>query len=263
MTMMEMIFYNKGQHKGDDFLKKAAILMTALILTIFLTACADSENSGSEDQAAPIPEVEVLLDQQPYPINEPVDIRAEVTQNDEPVPDASYVKFEIWNTEEGQDTSETKEAEHTEAGIYELSYTFEQEGSYQVIAHTQVGDLHTMPQKEVKVGTGHEGHSMEMESSKFMVHLMTEETFSAGSESMLTAHINHMEEPFTGGQVTYIITPEAGGESSEVTAEEKQPGEYQGSYTFEETGNYTVTVVYEQEEKELEGRKEQTIEVTE
>ncbi len=261
--MMEMIFYKKGQHKGDDFLKNAAILVTALILTIFITACADSENSGSEDQAPPIPEVEVLLEQQPYPVNEPVDIRAEVTQGEEPVTDASYVKFEIWNTEKGQDNSVTKEAEHTEDGIYELSYTFEQDGSYQVIAHTQVDDLHTMPQKEVQVGQGQEGQAMDMESSKFMVHLMTEETFAAGSESMLTAHINHMEEPFTEGKVKYLITPEAGGEETEVTAEEKQPGEYQGSYTFEEAGNYTVTVVYEQEEKDLQGEKQQTIEVIE
>ncbi|SFF93132.1 YtkA-like [Halobacillus alkaliphilus] len=261
-------------------------LLWSLLVFIFillLAACGtneqsqqNSESSSSEDQVAEVPEVEVKFGEQPIPVKEKTTIEAAVTQANEPVEDADYVDFEIWNESNGQESSKTIEAEHTGDGIYEIEYTFDSSGTYQVIAHTQVGDLHTMPQVEVVVGeeqssTSDNSSSHSHEDSqdhndmkeKFMVHFMKEEGFKAGEETQLTTHINQMEQPFEDGLVSFEISSDQMDKHLYVDAEEQEPGEYIASHTFPAAGSYTITIHYEKPNQDIHGHQEETIEVTE
>lgn len=245
-------------------------LLLSILLLILMSACSvsneENNTSTQNDQtnaAAELPEVEVEFEHEPIPVNKETTIKAMVTQGDEPVPDAKYVKFEIWNSQDGQDTSETHEANHVESGTYEIQYTFEKEGTYQVIAHTQVDDLHTMPQKEVAVGQEGQASSQDHSenSGKFMVHLMTEHPFKAGENSTLTTHINHMEDPFSDGEVKFEISSEQMDKHIYVDTEESELGEYTATYNFPDPGAYTINIHYEKPEQDIHGHQEEKIEV--
>lgn len=240
-----------------------------IILLLVVSACSannneqDSSSAEESNKAAEVPEVQVEFEHEPLPVNKETTIQASVTQGGEPVPDAEYVKFEIWNSEDGQDSSETFKANHTESGVYTITHSFSKEGTYQVIAHTQVDDLHTMPQNEVAVGQQAEasGHEHGDSSGKFMVHLMTEQTFKAGEASTLTTHINHMEEPFSEALVRYEISSDQMEKHFYIDAEEKEPGEYTANYTFPEPGSYTINIHYEKPAEDIHGHQKENIEV--
>ncbi|MGI8314865.1 FixH family protein [Halobacillus mangrovi] len=259
-------------------MKKTYMFMIT-VLILLLAACGTSEGEQdttqgeetTEDSLTP-PEVEVQFEE-PLPVNEETTIKAVVTQGDKKVGDAEYVEFEIWNDANGEDSSEKVKASHTSDGVYEASYTFKEEGTYQVIAHTQVGDLHTMPQKEVTVGeastdnthdeaTGKES-SHDHGKGEFMAHLMTDDVFKAGTESTLTTHISRMESPFEGAIVRFEISSDKMDKHMFVDAEEAEPGEYIATHTFPSAGNYTINVHYEKPDEEIHGHKKETIEVTE
>ncbi|WP_347861341.1 FixH family protein [Salimicrobium sp. PL1-032A] len=132
-----------------------------LLFIVLLASCGSSdsgENSSSkaaegkqEEMAAAPVNVEVELPEEPLPAEENVDIFANVTQDEEPVNDAEYVEFEIWYTEDGQESSEKIQAVQSGEGSYTIQYNFPESGSYQIIAHTQARGMHTMPQNEVIV----------------------------------------------------------------------------------------------------------------
>ncbi|MEC3883831.1 FixH family protein [Halobacillus sp. HZG1] len=244
-------------------------VLLSIIFLLVISACSSNNNeqdstaAEENNKVAEIPEVQVNFEHEPLPANDDTTIQAIVTQGGEPVPDAEYVEFEIWYSEEGQDSSDTIKAKHTEDGVYTINYSFDKEGTYQVIAHTQVGDLHTMPQNEVAVGQQAEasGHDHGDSSGKFMVHLMTEQTFRAGETSTLTAHINHMEEPFSEALVRYEISSDLMEKHTYIDAEEEEPGEYTANYTFPETGSYTINIHYEKPAEEIHGHQKEMLEV--
>ncbi|TGB03961.1 FixH family protein [Halobacillus salinus] len=257
------------------------LLYSFLLATLVLSACGtdtpQEENTaqGTEDEkeeaeVAAVPEVEVITDEEPLPVSEETTIQAKVTQDGAPVDDAEYVDFEIWNEKDGQDSSNTIESEHVGDGVYEIQYTFEKKGTYQMYAHTQVGDLHTMPKVTVQVGemkedkttaeSGHdhkEGHG----DSEFMVHLMTEQTFTAGEDNELVTHINRMEQPFEEAKVRFEISSDQLEAHKYIETEETNPGEYTSTFSFPSAGTYTVNVHYEKPDKEIHGHKEVKIEV--
>lgn len=81
-------------------------------------------------------------------VGEEVEISAHVTYGGEDEEEADRVMFEVLLDEESLDEIE---AEHDEGGVYTIQYTFEEEGEYEVIAHTDAHDLHTMPRTTVSV----------------------------------------------------------------------------------------------------------------
>ncbi|MCP3030215.1 FixH family protein [Halobacillus sp. A1] len=255
-------------------MKKISLLSLLFFLT-FLAACGSSEeeNSSNEEEMFQ-PEVEVNFEEEPLSVNEQASIQAIVTSNGEPVNDADYVEFEIWSDEEGEDESETIEAERVDEGQYETAYTFDTSGTYQVIAHTQARDVHTMPQVEVQVGEASEGesdgehsHSEDTEhdhgSGEFTVHLMTAENFTAEESSELMTHIQQNDSPFEKGEVTFEIRSDQLEKHEFVEAEEDEAGEYTADYEFPSEGEYVVNVHYEKPEEEIHGHKEESIEVKE
>lgn len=256
------------------------LLYSFLLATLVLSACGtDSEeenstqgndNEAEETETAPAPEVEVVTGDEPLPVNEEVTLQAKVTQGGEPVEDAESVDFEIWNEKDGKENSETLESTHTENGIYEIQYTFKKAGAYQMYAHTQVGDVHTMPKVTVQVGEEMDTEETAEESShehgdhsaqEFMVHLMTKQGFTAGEENKLTAHINRMEQPFEDAKVRFEISSDQLDAHKYIDAEETKAAEYTSTFNFPTAGKYIVTVHYEKPNKEIHGHEEVEIEV--
>ncbi|MEH7886935.1 FixH family protein [Bacillus sp. JJ1609] len=125
-------------------MRKAIILLVCILL--LLIGCS-KENDDAED----IPELlEVTLSiPEAIQVNQEVAIEAAVTQGQEKVEDADDVKFEVKKA--GHDTSEEIIGKHQGNGIYAITKTFQEAGSYTVTAHVTARSMHNMPTKEFKV----------------------------------------------------------------------------------------------------------------
>ena len=266
-------------------MKKVLLLSFMLLLSVIATACGTSSNEqettqgseeegkSTEEQAPEIPTVDVTFESDPLPVEEETTIQATVTQGGDPVEDAEYVDFEIWNKQDGKENSTTVESEHIGDGVYEITHTFEKAGMYEMFAHTQVGDLHTMPKNTIQVGnemamedestdsSESSDHGHDHGDGKFMVHLMDKQDFKAEGQSDLITHVNKMEQPFEEAMVRYEIISDQLDKHEYVDAEETNPGEYTGSFTFPSAGSYTVKVHYEKPDEEIHGHQEIEVEV--
>ncbi|WP_404407205.1 FixH family protein [Jeotgalibacillus malaysiensis] len=123
--------------------------MIGLAAAMMLAACSQEEEQTSSDEMPQMVEVEISVPEDAVPGEETV-VQAEVTQGGEAVEDAHEVLFEIWNDATGTE-SERVEGTHTENGVYEVTYTFE-ESVYTVQAHTTARDMHVMPKTQFHVG---------------------------------------------------------------------------------------------------------------
>ncbi|WP_082235034.1 FixH family protein [Halobacillus massiliensis] len=239
-----------------------------LIISIVLSACGTTENEEKNETIAEDelfnPEVEVKFEEEPLPVGEEAAVQAVVTSNDTVIEDADYVKFEIWNDADGQDSSETIEAEHTGNGVYEISYSFEKPGNYQVIAHTQARNIHTMPQVEVQAGSDDEAaaHSHDNEDQnhdhgegEYSAALESEE-YTSGESSELSALIERKNEAFNDAEVTFEIISDQLDKNEFIEAQEQESGKYSAQYEFPSAGDYTVNIHYEKPDEEIHGHKE-------
>ncbi|SDJ49274.1 FixH family protein [Salimicrobium halophilum] len=241
-----------------------------LLFIVLLAACGstDSEENTSSSQAAegeqeemaaaPV-DVEIELPEQPLPLKKNVDIFANVTQGEEPVNDAEYVEFEIWHTEDGQESSEKIQAVQSGEGSYTIQYNFSKSGSYQVIAHTQARGLHTMPQMEVMVEgkeESSEGHSHSHTSTPFEVSLEHKE---AEEGTVLTTTIKKDGTAFEQAEVTFEIFSDQSEKHEYVDAEETEAGIYQATHSFSSDGTYNVQVHFEKPDEEIHQHKKKEI----
>ncbi|WP_054949251.1 FixH family protein [Numidum massiliense] len=76
-------------------------------------------------------------------------IKATVTQAEEKVTDADEVLFEVWR--DGEDKHDKIEGKHTGDGVYAIDKTFEEKGTYYVIAHVTARGMHNMPKQPFTV----------------------------------------------------------------------------------------------------------------
>ncbi|WP_173917270.1 FixH family protein [Halobacillus sp. Marseille-Q1614] len=259
-------------------MRKLTLLMALIILSAILAACGSSKeeekNTVAEEELFN-PEVEVKFEEEPLPLSEDTAIQAVVTSNNTPVEDADYVEFEIWNDAKGQDSSETIETEHKGEGVYEAVYTFEEAGTYQVIAHTQARNIHTMPQVEVQAGekseasdTHDDSHSHDEETDghhdhgggKYSVTLNSNE-FTSGKKSELLTHIEKQGENFEGAEVSFEISSEQLNKHEFIAAQEQENGEYSAQYKFPSAGEYLINVHYVKQDEDIHGHKEINVQV--
>ncbi|WP_051353313.1 FixH family protein [Thalassobacillus devorans] len=134
-------------------MKKTLIYLGLFITAIVLSACGGDQSGNAEEEKGmePMLDTKVTIPEDIQP-NEEVTFQAKVTQGEEAVEDADYVKFEFWAEGASDEEHEKVEAEHKGKGVYEVSYTFEEEGAYYLFAHTQARDMHVMPKKKFPVG---------------------------------------------------------------------------------------------------------------
>ena len=129
------------------------VLLTSFTLLIVLVACGGGNGATGDnnDEMPKMVEVDLQVDDRVNP-NEPIQFKAFVTQGDENVDDADEVVYEIWNVQDGRETSEMIEAIHSGNGLYEIEHTLTNENVYFVQVHVTARNLHVMPMKHFVVG---------------------------------------------------------------------------------------------------------------
>lgn len=121
------------------------VIVTVLALTL-LAACGGGNEES--DELVPL-EVNFIVPES-IDVGETVELKAEVMYGDDVEKDA-VVKFEVWESGD-EENSVMLEAENNGDGTYTADYTFEHDGVFEMYAHTDAQNLHTMPKKEVTVG---------------------------------------------------------------------------------------------------------------
>lgn len=122
----------------------------ALMLVMLLAACSEEDSSAGAGEMPQEVEVEFNTEETADP-GEEVLLSATVTQGTEAVEDADEVVFEVWQSGH-REQSEMLEASHTQDGVYEQSWTVEEEGLYYIQAHTTARRMHVMPKMELTAG---------------------------------------------------------------------------------------------------------------
>ena len=121
------------------------VIVTVLALTL-LAACGGGNEKS--DELVPL-EVNFIVPES-IDVGETVELKAEVMYGDDVEKDA-VVKFEVWESGD-EENSVMLEADNNGDGTYTANYTFEHDGVFEMYAHTDAQNLHTMPKKEVTVG---------------------------------------------------------------------------------------------------------------
>lgn len=250
-------------------MKKNWIFTLLIVLMIgFLVACGndDTEEVEETDELVPL-EVEFIVPETAEP-GEPVELEAIVTFGEENVEDADEVVFEHW-LKGNEDDSTKVEGVHTENGSYVAEVTFEEDGVYEMYAHTTAEGLHTMPLTSITIGEGgeaehkegHDDHSDHEHADGFNLHFMNPESISVDEETDLVVHLQMDGEAFGDATVRYEITPDEDDSGTAwVDAEETATGEYEAQHAFEEAGIYTI-VIHVEDDADLHEHDHFTVEV--
>lgn len=236
---------------------------------VFLVACGEDAEESEQTEELAVLEVEFNVPETAE-VGETVELEAVVTYGDEIVEDANEVKFEYW-LEGNEDNSKEVEGQHTENGSYVAEVTFDEDGVYEMYAHTTAEGLHTMPLASITIGDGagashgegHEDgeHNHGEGTSGFHLHFMEPDTITVNEETDLVAHLQLDNEALEEANVRYEISPEDNPENTEwVDAEESVAGEYTATHTFAEAGTYKVTIHVE-DDADLHEHNEYVIEV--
>lgn len=239
------------------------------LLAILLGGCQESAehigqneetNAGTEDIEVKAPKVEIIANEH-VSRNEDISIVANVYYGEELVDDAE-VTFEIIDEEK---KSEKVDADFIGDGQYQIMYVFPANGIYDVTAHTNVKNYHTMPTKAIQVGesTGnnstkkedgnanHEEHADKEEYQHSTVKIMTETLngFVVNKEEKLRTMISQSNDPFTDATVRFEIWKEGHEQHHYVDANESTTkGSYVSNFTFDEIGLYHIVVHVEKAE---------------
>lgn len=237
---------------------KRIMIGFSLVLVILLAACGNDGVSDETDGLVTL-DVEFNLPETADP-GETVVFEAVVTYGDEFVEDADEVLFEYWMKGHEVD-SEKVEGTHVGDGVYTAEVTFEEDGVYEAYAHTTARGLHTMPLKSITVGDAEDhDHDEHAHYDGFHLHFMDPESVVAGEEVDLIVHLQMDGEALEDASVNFEIVSESDTSPETVDAEATAAGEYAASYTFAETGTYTINI-HVQDDEDLHEQEEYTIEV--
>ncbi|MBM7630970.1 FixH family protein [Geomicrobium sediminis] len=119
------------------------------IAGILLIGC-ESENEQGDDLSLSLEPVEVNIDlPSEASVGEELFIDTIVTQENEPVDDAHEVEVEL--RIEGQNDGVLIPTEHDDGGVYSMTHTFQEEGTYEVQSHVTARGMHVMPTKTIEV----------------------------------------------------------------------------------------------------------------
>lgn len=112
-----------------------------------LVAC-----NGDSEQADELKMVEVDFElPEAADVDEKVELKATVTYGDDKVTEADQMDFEYWE-ESNRDDSTFVEGENNGDGTYTAEVSFEEDGVYEIYAHTTAEGIHTMPKKSITIG---------------------------------------------------------------------------------------------------------------
>lgn len=129
-------------------MKKIGLGLLAFLCMWILASC--SSQKDEQNLMPKMLDVKLSITPEKGKVNQPVTFNAMVTQGKEKVNDADEVTFEIWRSmDPNHDKIDVKKGKD---GVYSLSKTFQQDGTYYVISHVTARGMHNMPKKEFVIG---------------------------------------------------------------------------------------------------------------
>ncbi|UOB21027.1 FixH family protein [Macrococcus armenti] len=169
-----------------------------------------------------------------------VEIKALVKHGKEKVNDADEVMFEV--IKDGDTKNSVKEnVKEAKDGVYTFTYTFKEDGKYNIISHVTAFNYHTMPNKEITIGEASHEDSHNEHHHAGMIHIMD---IKAEKDKETTLMMHVMDEhgkPLSDASVTRYEVKTPSGKTEWIDLKESKSGEYETKHTFSETGKYTVT----------------------
>lgn len=246
----------------------ALILPTALALV--LAACGNEQQEATLAPSVPVEAVFTMEPREPVS-GETVTFAVTVTQEGQPVDDASEVSFEWWK--EGDAEHQTVPATFQKDGLYIAKQTVDEPGSYFVYYHVTARDFHTMKQFPFTVksaehadtqgghsagatsdaaatdaGHGHaegHGHGHTADSGhgqQVDIRFAPSEGIRASQEATLAVQITKDNEALPNATVRFEYWREGEEKHIFLDAAESQPGQYEANVSLPASGTYTVKV---------------------
>ncbi|MBM7586450.1 PKD repeat protein [Bacillus pakistanensis] len=246
-------------------MKRFKLFGVVTILSLMIAACGTNEekNNGSSNEGNLVPVKAELSVPEKVDKGDTVVFETVVTQGDEKVEDASEVKYEVWMEGKKKDSKMIKSEQKVD-GLYTAEYKFTNDGQYQVQVHVTAREMHTMPKATVAVGNvengGHahdegddhpheeKGNEHSHEESSVLIHFMKPDDVKVAKETKLITHVTKNDTSLSKAQVRFEIWQDGSEKHEWVTTEEMKPGEYTGTYSFSEKGEYHVQVHVENDE---------------
>jgi len=236
--------------------------LPAILFVGILAAC--NGNTGDSDALTTL-DVDFQLPES-ADVNETVELKAIVTYGDEKVTDGE-VEFEYWEKND-EDNSTRVEGVNNGDGTYTAEVSFDHDGIFELYAHTDAKDLHTMPLESITIGEGGEYDEEDDDTDSaehtegFSMDFTEPEYVAAGEQSLLSVKLQMDGAPFEGASVRYEIWQGDSDDHDWVDAEEINEGEYTGTYMFDEPGTYTVHI-HAEDDDGLHEHEQYDIEVSE
>ena len=228
----------------DTKLKKWIVsLLIFILLSSLLIACNSNNNENDENDELAMLEVDFDVPEHAG-VGDTFEIKATVTYGDEMVTDAHEVVFEVWEKND-RDNGEMIDAKNHEDGTYTTELKFDQDGIYEMYAHTTARDLHVMPKKEVVIGEGGEYEEAEdhgYHTEGFHMEFMEPMDVTKDEEATLEVQISLHDEPLENAKVRYEIWNDDESEQDWVDTEEQENGTYVGTYEFPTQEKYNIQV---------------------
>jgi hypothetical protein len=205
----------------------AGISILVLFLVLLLTSCMNNESEhedmhhDADGTTPPITITVEILPENPTVAKE-VTFRAISAKDGENIEGASSVKFEVWK--DGQEEHKMLSASYIKNGTYEVTTTFNEDGTYYVIYHiNDITGIHHMDKLEFKVGStgAHHGDSDDHQgqsSNKLLIHNMDLSPMQ-NEEVMVMTHIAMNGKALAKAKVNFEIIHESTGEKHLITAE--------------------------------------------
>lgn len=244
-------------------MKKKHLAISTALIALLVTGCGqnDKDVNAIEDEEVVVEPITVELTvPETGEAGEAVQLAAAVTQGDEKVTDASEVEYEIWEDGKKEDSWKVKSEQKTD-GLYEAKAKFEHDGLYHVQVHVTARDMHTMPMKEITIGTGsvegeavteaegEESHEHHHGTEGFSMHFMEPKDVKVNESAMMMVHLQLDDKPLEKARVRLeVVVNDKTNEAQWVKLTEEKAGEYAGKVTFEAAGTASVTVHVENED---------------
>ncbi|PLT29433.1 FixH family protein [Peribacillus deserti] len=241
-------------------MKKQTLILLICLFTV-LAGCGKDKTKNTDEKEAKTPEMlNVDLDvPAAAAVDEEIEFSAKITQGAEPVEDADEVKFEIRKSDSTKSEMITVK-EHSK-GVYSLKKKFAENGVYTVTSHVTARDMHSMPSKQIKVGSpeaegeDHHSHSEGNEEAHghhhggdVSIYFHSPEDIIVNKPVTFAAHIQNENQPLEKAKVRFEIWKMDEEKHEFLSTSEKGKGEYSLSNTFKSPGTYGVVVHVEKEE---------------
>ncbi|WCN39315.1 FixH family protein [Aneurinibacillus uraniidurans] len=126
-------------------------VLLLVFLLVALVGCSANNTQKPSANAEPAPiEVEFQTKTWAPKVGDTLTFKLVVTQNGQPLDKPDDVYIELWKDKQ-RENHETVKPKKIGAGLYELTQTYKEPGTYYLMYHVEAGEVHEMSKRKVVV----------------------------------------------------------------------------------------------------------------